>query len=104
MKQRTTAGQFYPAVAQPSPGLQWDPRTPPHRLPQRAFGPRGTSRTNGWTVFQVDIARRLRDRCWRGEGMLYANNLYVANRNGYQLNENDVAVVVCLRHFATVCA
>ena len=39
-----------------------------------------------------------------GEGMLYANNLYVANRNGYQLNENDVAVVVCLRHFATVFA
>ena len=29
---------------------------------------------------------------------------YVANRNGYQLNENDVAVVVCLRHFATVFA
>jgi intracellular sulfur oxidation DsrE/DsrF family protein len=39
-----------------------------------------------------------------GEGMLYANNLYVANKNGYQLNENDVAVVVCLRHFATVFA
>jgi hypothetical protein len=39
-----------------------------------------------------------------GEGMLYANNLYVANRNGYQLNEGDVAIVVCLRHFATVFA
>jgi hypothetical protein len=39
-----------------------------------------------------------------GEGMLYANNLYVANRNGYQLNESDVAVVVCLRHLATVFA
>jgi hypothetical protein len=39
-----------------------------------------------------------------GEGILYANNLYVANRNGYQLNENDVAIVVCLRHFATVFA
>lgn len=39
-----------------------------------------------------------------GEGLLYANNLYVANKNGYQLNENDVAVVVCLRHFATVFA
>lgn len=37
-----------------------------------------------------------------GEGMLYANNLYVANRSGYQLTEADVAVVVCLRHFATV--
>ena len=39
-----------------------------------------------------------------GEGMLYANNLYVANRNGYQLNESDVAIVVCLRHFATAFA
>jgi hypothetical protein len=39
-----------------------------------------------------------------GEGILYANNLYVANKNGYQLNESDVAVVVCLRHFATVFA
>jgi hypothetical protein len=39
-----------------------------------------------------------------GEGMLYANNLYVANKSGYQLNENDFAVVVCLRHFATVFA
>lgn len=39
-----------------------------------------------------------------GEGMLYANNLYVANKSGYQLNESDIAVVVCLRHFATVFA
>lgn len=39
-----------------------------------------------------------------GEGILYANNLYVANRNGYQLNESDLAIVVCLRHFATVFA
>jgi hypothetical protein len=36
--------------------------------------------------------------------MLYANNLYVSNRNGYNLPESDVAVVVCLRHFATVFA
>jgi len=39
-----------------------------------------------------------------GEGILYANNLYVANKSGYQLDEKDVAVVVCLRHFATVFA
>jgi len=39
-----------------------------------------------------------------GEGILYANNLYVANKSGYQLDEADVAVVVCLRHFATVFA
>ena len=39
-----------------------------------------------------------------GEGMLYANNLYVANRNGYQLNENDVAVVVSAAFRHGVCA
>jgi hypothetical protein len=38
------------------------------------------------------------------EGMLYANNLYVANMNGYKLTEKDLAIVVCLRHFATVFA
>ena len=39
-----------------------------------------------------------------GAGILYANNLYVANAKGYSLKEADVAVVVCLRHFATVFA
>ena len=39
-----------------------------------------------------------------GAGMLYANNLYIANAKGYQLKEADVAVVVCLRHFATIFA
>lgn len=39
-----------------------------------------------------------------GEGMLYANNLYVGNRIGYQLAESDLAIVVCLRHVATVFA
>jgi hypothetical protein len=39
-----------------------------------------------------------------GAGILYANNLYVANAKGYQLKEADVAVVVCLRHFATIFA
>jgi len=39
-----------------------------------------------------------------GEGILYANNLYVANRNAYKLSESDLAIVVCLRHFATVFA
>ena len=36
--------------------------------------------------------------------MLYANNLYVANKSGYSLPERDIAVVVCLRHFATAFA
>ena len=39
-----------------------------------------------------------------GEAMLYANNLYVANQSAYALQESDVAVVVCLRHFATAFA
>src|SRR5689334_16853555 len=39
-----------------------------------------------------------------GAGMLFANNLYVANARGYQLKDADVAVVVCLRHVATVFA
>lgn len=39
-----------------------------------------------------------------GAGLLFANNLYVGNARGYQLKEADVAVVVCLRHFATVFA
>lgn len=39
-----------------------------------------------------------------GEGMLYANNLFVANRNAYQLAESDLAIVVCLRHLATAFA
>ena len=39
-----------------------------------------------------------------GEAILYANNLYVANKSGYSLEEGDVAIVVCLRHFATAFA
>ena len=36
--------------------------------------------------------------------MLYANNLYEANKTGYSLPERDVVVVACLRHFATAFA
>jgi len=39
-----------------------------------------------------------------GAGVLYANNLYLGNAKGYSLKEPDVAVVVCLRHLATVFA
>jgi len=39
-----------------------------------------------------------------GSGVLYANNLFVANRSGYQLDDGDLAIVVCLRHFATAFA
>ena len=36
-----------------------------------------------------------------GEGILFANNLYVANQGGYALADRDLAVIVGLRHFAT---
>jgi hypothetical protein len=38
------------------------------------------------------------------EAVLYANNLYVANKSGYSLPESDIVVVVGLRHFATAFA
>ncbi len=36
-----------------------------------------------------------------GEAILFANNLYVTNKSGYGLNESDLAIVICMRHFAT---
>lgn len=39
-----------------------------------------------------------------GTGVFYANNIFIANRNGYQLADSDVAVIVVLRHEATVFA
>lgn len=38
------------------------------------------------------------------DALLYAGNLFTANKSGYGLNDNDLAIVVCLRHFATVFA
>ena len=39
-----------------------------------------------------------------GTGVFYANNIFTANRNGYQLADGDVAVIVVLRHEATAFA
>jgi hypothetical protein len=39
-----------------------------------------------------------------GTGVFSANNIFTANRNGYQLAESDVAVIVVLRHEATTFA
>src|ERR1044071_1332044 len=36
-----------------------------------------------------------------GSALLYAYNLYAANKSDYSLPERDVAVVVCFRHSAT---
>ena len=33
--------------------------------------------------------------------ILYANNLYMANNTGYSLKPADLAIVICMRHFAT---
>jgi hypothetical protein len=39
-----------------------------------------------------------------GTGVFYANNIFTANRNGYQLADSDVAIIVVLRHEATTFA
>jgi len=36
-----------------------------------------------------------------GEALLYANNLYEANKAGYALADRDTVIVACMRHFAT---
>lgn len=39
-----------------------------------------------------------------GAGLQYSGNVYNANRTGYQLENGDVALVLCLRHLATIFA
>jgi hypothetical protein len=36
-----------------------------------------------------------------GEAILFAANLYEANQSGYGLKDKDLAIVICMRHFAT---
>ena len=36
-----------------------------------------------------------------GEAILFANNLYVANKDAYALGDADLAIVIVMRHFAT---
>lgn len=38
------------------------------------------------------------------DALLYANNLFVANKSGYDLDEPELAIVVCFRHRSTVFA
>ena len=38
------------------------------------------------------------------EGLLYANNLFTANKSGYGLADGDLATVVCFRHHSTIFA
>ena len=39
-----------------------------------------------------------------GNAILFANNLYQANKSGYALGDGDLAIVIVLRHFATAFA
>jgi intracellular sulfur oxidation DsrE/DsrF family protein len=39
-----------------------------------------------------------------GQAMLFANNYYTGNRNGYGLGPTDLAVVICMRHESTAFA
>src|SRR6476660_1642332 len=39
-----------------------------------------------------------------GEAILFANNFYSGNKNGYGLEANELAVVICVRHLATAFA
>lgn len=36
-----------------------------------------------------------------GEALLFANNLFNANKSAYSLGEQDMAIIVVMRHFAT---
>lgn len=36
-----------------------------------------------------------------GDAVLFASNFLAASKNGYQLNDNDSAIIICMRHFAT---
>jgi intracellular sulfur oxidation DsrE/DsrF family protein len=36
-----------------------------------------------------------------GEAVLFASNLYAANKAGYSLNDADLGIIVVMRHFAT---
>jgi intracellular sulfur oxidation DsrE/DsrF family protein len=77
------------AQAQTAPGLDWRPTAHPEddwfaELPgQHRF------------FFDTTTSAGL------GTGMLYANNYFVANRTGYNIGDEDLAVVICLRHFST---
>ena len=36
-----------------------------------------------------------------GAAILYASNLYASNRSAYGLADGDLAIIICMRHFAT---
>lgn len=82
------------------------PRTAGAQTPTRPFQPARHTR-DAWLNAVPGRHRTFIDASTSngaGEAMLYANNLYVANKSGYSLPERDIAVVVCLRHFATAFA
>lgn len=36
------------------------------------------------------------------DAVLYASNLFMANKSGYGLEDGDIATVVCFRHYSTI--
>ena len=50
------------------------------------------------TIFDVTTAAGV------AEAIGFANNVFTGNSNGYNLKDSDVAIVICLRHMATVFA
>jgi hypothetical protein len=69
----------------------------------RAGAPRA-GRLDGHTAGQAPHRDRLCRLGAAGTGVFYANNIFIANRNGYQLADGDVAVIVVLGHEATTFA
>ena len=47
------------------------------------------------------VGRLSRTANGAGEAILFANNLYEANKSAYSLGDSDLAIVICMRHFAT---
>jgi intracellular sulfur oxidation DsrE/DsrF family protein len=64
---------------------------------------RVTRKTHGWTPFLAKHRTFIDASTVNagGSALLYAYNLYAANKSDYSLRERDVAVVVCFRHSAT---
>ena len=83
------AGASAPLSAQGAPAAPWQPRRHPeddwYDLPKAGHR------------FVIDSTTP----DGAGAAMLYANNYFIANKAGYRLEPNDLAIVIVLRHFST---
>lgn len=87
------------AVAGARPGAQ-RPESPSTFRPQRHDKDAWLDTLPGKhrTIFDVTTAAGV------AEAIGFANNVFTGNSNGYKLEDGDVAIVMCLRHMATVFA